>query len=75
MDMKARKKKYKRTFNEAYQWLLDNCEYEHKDRNYFIRVAREMVTLSDGGEDALRNAILIAIYSEFDRLAAEELKP
>ncbi len=75
VDKKAKKKTYKIAFNTAYQWLLANCDLDHKDRNFFTRTAHEMVVLSDGGTDALLNALLIAVYSEFDRRAAEELKP
>lgn len=70
MDINERKAQVKAIFRDCYNWWLANCDLDMTEQ-FFINAAREMVKLSDAG-DPLKNSILTAVYSEFDRLAAGE---
>ena len=75
MDMEKRKTQYRVMFRDIYNWLLATCEIEDKNREFFIATANEMVKLSGDGYDPLRNALLMAVYGEMDRLAREAKMP
>ncbi len=75
VDMEKRKTQYRVMFRDVYNWLLATCEISNKDEKFFIATAKEMVKLSENGYDPLRNALLMAVYSEMDRLAQEAKQP
>ena len=72
MTIDERMLQIKTAFREAYNWLTANAQLP-KDEQFFVAMGREMVKLGESG-DPLKHDLLLAVFSEFERMALAERK-
>lgn len=66
---------YKALFRDTFNWLMANAPCDNMDGDFFKNRVDEMnVLYNKFGNDPLAMSMLTAVYSEFDRIGAEQVR-